>query len=193
MGRSTSSTLNTFIRKRDEASFRTLYRAHTPVLFAMAVRLCGSRSEAEELTQEAWVRAVERLDQFRGQSPFRTWLCGILANCHREALRRKLRQDDRPGNLDGAAAQVIEAFPSTDLPQADPEDLEQALLSLADGYREVVVLHDVYGHTHEEIAHLLGIRPGTSKSQLSRGRAQLRQLLTQSPPPEAECNGGAEP
>ncbi|MDX1556616.1 MAG: RNA polymerase sigma factor [Xanthomonadales bacterium] len=175
------STLNHFVRYRDEPSFRALYRQHTPMIFAMAVRLSGSRNEAEELVQEAWVRAVERIESFGRRSKFGTWLAGILVNCHRESMRRDVRSQP-------ASAEVIEAFGHSEIPRADPADLEKAIGSLAAGYREVVVLHDLYGYTHQEISELLGIEPGTSKSQLARGRARLRRALTEKAP-HARGNG----
>ncbi len=177
------SALSQFLRTRDEASFRALYRRHTPMIFAMAVRLSGSRSEAEELVQEAWVRAVERVEQFGRRSKFSTWLAGILVNCHREARRLGARRYP-------TSAEVIEVFAeSVDL-RADPADLEKAVSELADGYREVVVMHDLYGYTHQEIADMLDIEPGTSKSQLARGRARLRHALTANPP-NAGSSGSA--
>ncbi len=176
--------LEAFGRQRDEASFRRLYRRHTPMLFAMAVRLCGSHVEAEELTQEAWVRAVERHERFDGRSKYRTWLTGILINCFREAARHHAR---RPSSLDdiveGGSGAVIAAFPPKPHVPAEPIDVERALSRLPEGYREVVILHDLNGYTHQEIASLLDIQEGTSKSQLARGRARLRELLTNTAAP----------
>lgn len=170
--------LEEFLRRRDETAFRRLYRHHTPGLFALAVRLAGARNDAEEIVQEAWVRAVERLDRFGGRSSFRTWLCGIVVNCHRERARRRLRD---PEPLDVAPAAKVVAFPGR-RPKADTIDVERALARLPDGYREVVVLYYLNGYTHREIGDLLGIDPGTSKSQLSRGRARLRELLAPEAP-----------
>lgn len=173
------SRLERFVRHRDETSFRELYRAHSPRLFALAMRLtAGRRHDSEELVQETWVRAVERLERFRRRSSFRTWLSGILVNCYRETVRRRSRG---PRSLEEAGVEAaVErelASPPRDA-RAEPVDVERAIARLADGYREVLVLHDLEGHTHQEIAALLGIEPGTSKSQLARGRRRLRELLT---------------
>lgn len=176
-----------FIKRRDEASFRALYRQHTPMIFGMAMRLSASRASAEELVQEAWVRAVERIDQFRSRSRFSTWLGGILINCHRERMRRQARFVATPPPDPGA--EVIDVFAGRHAASADPTDVDRALGKLADGYREVVLLHDLYGYTHAEIAAMLGIEVGTSKSQLARGRAQLRRVLS-AVPAAGGANGG---
>lgn len=165
-----------FGMRRQESAFRELYRRHTPMLFALAVRLSGSRNEAEELTQEAWVRAVEQHDRFDSRSKYSTWVTGILINCAREARRRNARTP-LATKTQSDAAESVKAFPGSAPFRAHPIDLERALARLPDGFREVVILHDVNGYTHREIGEMLSIEPGTSKSQLARGRTRLRQLL----------------
>jgi RNA polymerase sigma-70 factor (ECF subfamily) len=159
-----------FRRRHDEASFRALYAAHTPYLWALALRLSGRRdAEAEEILQEAWIRAVERLDRFRGESSLRTWLGGILVNCWRER-RRELawEEGELPEELPAReAARPLEAL-----------DLERALAALPDGLRAVVLLHDVAGFTHLEIAERLEIAAGTSKSRLFAARRRLAARLS---------------
>ncbi len=159
-----------FLKAGDEASFRALYRAHTPALLLLAQRLVGrSREDAEEAVQEAWVRALRGLESFRWESSLRTWLGGITINCCRELLRR------RAPSLPPEAAEALEELPS---PPAVPTlDVEALLRALPGGYREVLVLHDLEGYTHEEIGQRLGISAGTSKSQLSRARRTLRAWL----------------
>jgi RNA polymerase sigma-70 factor (ECF subfamily) len=157
------------IASGDEAAFRALYRRHTPALYCLACRLgAGDESWAEELVQRAWIRAVESLGEFAWRSAFRTWLSGIAINCAREQWRAARASPEVQGSFDAAA------------PPADPAlrvDLERAIARLPHGYRQVFVLHDVEGFTHEEIAGLLGIEPGTSKSQLFQARRQLRGFL----------------
>lgn len=170
--------LDSFVRDRNEASFRTLYRTHTPALWALAMRLTrGDRPDSEELVQEAWVRAIERIERFGGRSTLRTWLSGILVNCYRELVRRRSRG---PRSLEEAGVeQAVErrAAGSSSSHREEALDVETAISRLADGYREVLVLHDVNGFTHQEIAELLGIAVGTAKSQLARARRRLRRLL----------------
>jgi len=156
-----------FVSARDEAAFRALFRRHTPALFRLALRLLGGDpAGAEDAVQEAWIRAAERLATFRFESALRTWLSGFVVNCCRESRRRV--QEASP---DEAAA------PAADDDPAPALDLDRALLSLADGYRQVLVLHDVVGLTHREIARQLGIEEGTSKSQLFQARRALRRRL----------------
>jgi len=153
-----------FLRERSDRAFRALYDRHAPSMFALAFRLMGRRdADAADVLQDAWTRAWRRLDAFRGESSLRTWLCGFVVNCCRERFREPLFEElpDRP-----ASSRLDVAL-----------DLEQALALLSSGYRAVIVLHDVEGYTHREIAASLGIDEGTSKSQLSRGRAALRRAL----------------
>ena len=152
----------------DEAAFRELYRRHAPAVYAFSTRLSGSAADGEDLLQEAWVRGGVRLSEFRWQSSLRTWLCGIAANCWREMRRQRGRGDGFPPAAEPRTPAA---------PDGERIDLDRAIRGLPDGYRDVLVLHDLYGYTHEEIGRLLGIREGTSKSQLSRARAALRARL----------------
>jgi RNA polymerase sigma-70 factor, ECF subfamily len=159
------------VRDGDPAAFHALYARHTPMLYALARRLLGDDADAEDAVHDSWVRAVEGLHRFRGASTLRTWLTGVLLNRVREftRMRRHVGLDDA-GEL--AAAEMV-----TLGHDVDPIDLERALTALPPGYREVVLLHDVEGYTHEEIGRLLDVEPGTSKSQLARGRRRLRRIL----------------
>jgi RNA polymerase sigma-70 factor, ECF subfamily len=156
--------------RRDERAFSALYRRHSPYLYQLALRLTGGdEPAAQDLVHEAWVRAVPRFPAFESRSSLRTWLGGFVVNAWREATRESRR-----------AVTLVE----TDLTDDDPwrellnrVDVEHALSVLAPGYREVIVLHDLEGYTHQDIATLLGIDPGTSKSQLSRARSAMRRAL----------------
>ena len=155
------------IQRRDETAFRLLYQRHSSSVFAIALRLlAGNRSDAEDALQETWLRAVRGLAGFRGDSAFRTWLTGIAIRVSLEIGRRT----QRPSVADAEEPSVID-------PRELAFDLERLIQHLPQGYRHVLVLHDIEGHTHEEIARLLGIEPGTSKSQLSRARTLLRRWL----------------
>jgi RNA polymerase sigma-70 factor, ECF subfamily len=157
-----------FLRTRGEDAFDALYEAHTPALYALAMRLtAGDQSEAEDLVQESWVRAVRALSSFRAQSQLRSWLCGLLVNVRRVRIRTDWRMVDAPD---------MEPVAETRGPD-DALDLERAIGTLPEGARDVFVLHDVYGYTHREIAEMLGIVEGTSKSQLTRARSLLRSSL----------------
>jgi len=157
-------------RYGDEGAFRELYKRHTPRLLALVVRLLGpSDGEAEDVVQEAWIRACEGLGRFRWEAAFSTWLAGIGLNVARDVLRRRERsratglgEDERPARPHDADARI---------------DLETGIRSLPDGCRLVLVLHDVEGMTHGDIARRLGITEGTSKSQLWNARRLLRDYL----------------
>ena len=166
------------VQRRDERAFASLYDRHTPALYRLALRLTGgSAADAEDITHDAWVRAVERLATFEWRAALRTWLSAFVIRCAHERDRVASRNvqplaDLGPGTDDAALRGSYERL-----------DLERAIAGLADGFRQVFVLHDVQGYTHEEIADLLGIEPGTSKSQLFRARRALRRALE--PPGES--------
>jgi RNA polymerase sigma-70 factor (ECF subfamily) len=154
-------------RRGDAQAFRALYRRHTPRVYAVVLRmLAWRRDEAEDVVQDAWLRAAARLEGFRGDSAFATWLTGIAIRCALEALRRV------PGN-----GPLADTPPAVVPPREATIDLERAIAALPEGYRAVLVLHDVHGYTHAEIASLLDVDEGTSKSQLSRARRAVRARL----------------
>ena len=162
--------VNKFIRDRDERSFRSLYRRHTPTLYRLALRLAGGvEADAQDLIQDTWFRACGSLAEFHWKSSLRTWLTGILINCGRELSRRRQRQNEdefvepeliAPGFANGHTTEV-----------------EQAIQRLPEGCRYVLTLHDIEGYTHEQISALLEISAGTSKSQLHYARQILRSAL----------------
>lgn len=161
------------VQRGDERAFTALYERHTPALYRLALRLTGgSAADAEDVTHDAWVRAVARLARFEWRAALRTWLSAFVIRCaheHDRAAKHTTAQsvDELAPGADDAALRGSYAR----------LDLEQAIAGLANGFRQVFVLHDVQGYTHEEIAELLGIEPGTSKSQLSRARRALRRAL----------------
>jgi RNA polymerase sigma-70 factor (ECF subfamily) len=160
------------VASRGEETFRKLFRRHTPALFRLALRLLGGdAAAAEDAVQDAWIRAASRMGGFRFESALRTWLSGFVVNCCREALRRRQTASGAP--LDTAVPLVAGGVAD----RASGIDLERAVMSLADGYRSVFVLHDLMGFTHEEIARRLLIEQGTSKSQLFLARRALRERL----------------
>ena len=164
-----------FVQRRDETAFRMLYQRHTPAMFGVVRRLLdGDHGAAEDALQEAWIRAADGMESFRGESTLRTWLVGIAVNCARDRQRRRQRHSGREADL----ATVSELPAPPPLPQHIASiDLARALARLPEGFREVLILHDVFGYTHEEIGRMLGVESGTSKSQLSRARGSIRRWL----------------
>lgn len=156
----------------DEKAFRDLYNLHTPRLLGFVYRLLGrSDDEAEDVVQETWIRVCKNLHRFRWDSVFSTWLHGIGINIVRDHIRRKTR-----------LRSIRKVFQENPPDYSDSNhiciDLESAIKQLPDGYRMVLVLHDVEGMIHREIAQHLGISVGTSKSQLFSARKILRTSLS---------------
>lgn len=152
--------------RQDEEAFRVLYARHTASLHGLLCRLAGRGGEASDLMQETWLRAVRHISLFRGQSAFRTWLTGIALNCYREWRRR---------HAHAAETSAAAAGPGPSRAADDAAAVAQVLACLLPEHREVIVLHDVEGFTHEAIAAALEIEPGTSKSRLWRARRAFRQ------------------
>lgn len=159
-----------FMRTGDEATFRELYRRHTPALYPLALRLVGgSESEAQDAIQDTWLRACKTLSGFEWRSSLRTWLIGILINRVREMNRERGRRKEEELPEDYSQRATVQP--------GERLDIEHAIASLPAGYRHVLVLHDVEGYTHEEVSARLEISVGTSKSQLHHARKALRGMV----------------
>jgi RNA polymerase sigma-70 factor (ECF subfamily) len=172
-GRSDRTLVTEFLEQREERTFRELYRRHAPTLNQLITRLVGgSNGDAEDVIQVTWIRAIQNLPGFRWDSSLRTWLTGIALNCSRE--HRRAMNHPRIFELNEETAIMESPMPGGDI---NPFDLESAIRKLPDGFREILILHDIEGYTHEEIARLLGIQTGTSKSQLARARSAVRSAL----------------
>lgn len=159
-------------RTGDRRAMQRLYREHAPHVFAVVRRLAGDEQLAQDLSQDVWIRAFEKLDQFRGDSGFGTWIHRIARNLALSRLRRRKRRPD----VEGEASRGSSSPPPEEA-VINRRMLEEALDQLPPGYREVLVLHDVEGMTHREIADALDVAVGTSKSQLHKARARMRELL----------------
>lgn len=158
----------------DPTAERALYDAHVDRVFRLVYRMAGDLDRAQDYTQETFIRAFSRLRDFRGEAALSTWLGSIAISVTLNGLRKVRRLYQREVALD-------DVVPQGRAPrQAEPDlkaRLAQAIDDLPDGYRAVFVMHDVEGYTHEEIASSLGVHPGTSKAQLFRARARLREAL----------------
>lgn len=161
----------------DRRAFERLYRAHVDKVFTLCARMVGERMRAEELTQDVFVRAWEKLDQFRGDSAFGTWLhrmaVNVVLNDRQAEKRRRDRHDDGVEDMDHLSHGDVRAIPVPGLSM----DLEAAIALLPPGAKKVFVLHDVEGYTHEEIAGMLGVTAGGCKAQLHRARMLMREAL----------------
>lgn len=161
-------------RLRDQQAFARLYRRHVGRVHALCRRMTGDIPRAEELTQAVFIRLWEKLVLFRGESAFTSWLHRLTVNTVLMDFRTTRRREARVFGTDDPAALETPATP----PGAGLRlDLEQAIAALPPRARIVFVLHDVEGHTHEEIATLLEIETGTTKAQLHRARQLLQEAL----------------
>ena len=155
----------------DTQAFERLYRKHEARIFSLARRMAGV-DDAQELTQEIFVRAWEKLKTFRGESAFGTWLYRLAINLilsRRESRAIWRRRHEDEGALD--------TFPARVASTEHRMDFETALDRLPKGARQILVLHDVEGYKHDEIAGMLGVTAGTSKAQLFRARMLMRSVL----------------
>lgn len=160
-------------RQGDGTAVRELYARYSARVYAVVRRLAGDDALAEDYAQEAWVRAIRALPSFRGDSAFSTWLHRIAVNSALHGQRWRTRRTSNEIPLPVAP----EPARATDQPVLRIE-LERALRRLPPGMRQVLVLHDVEGYTHDEIAEAMGISAGTSKSQLFKARAKMREMLS---------------
>ncbi|MEO8333496.1 MAG: sigma-70 family RNA polymerase sigma factor [bacterium] len=163
-------------RRGDASAQRALYEAHVERIYRLTYRLTGIEHLARELTQDTFVRAFAAIDGFRGDAAFGTWLHTIAVSVSLNELKRRKRESAREAPLEEALTM------SRSAPLSDPilrDKLMAAVNALPEGCRTVFMMHDAEGYTHEEIATALGVTPGTSKAQLSRGRAKLRIALAE--------------
>ena len=158
----------------DVDAFGNVYRAHAPAIHALCRRMLGNEDDAREMVQDVFVRAWEKLASFRGESALRTWLHRLGMNLILERLRAARRDALRFADDTGD----VPAGGSTLDRRLDAQiDLAAALDRLPNGSRMVLVLHDIEGYSHEEIAAMTGIAPGTSRAQLWRARRHLSRML----------------
>ncbi len=160
-------------RRGDPGAFDRLYEESAGRVYALCLRMSGDEVEARTLTQDVFVHVWQRLDSFRGDSAFSSWLHRVAVNVVLgEWRRRKRRRVDLFDDIDPVESP---STPSLDRAVDAKLDLERAIAGLPDGARIVLVLHEIEGYTHEEIGALCGIAPGTAKAQLHRARRLLKE------------------
>jgi len=164
----------------DGVAFEELYRRHYRRVFALTLRMMGNPTEAEDMTQDVFLQLFNKIGMFRGESAFTTWLHRMTVNQVLMHFRKKSTRSELLTDEGETPVQIVQgtANPGT-MPVIDRISLEKALNELPVGYRTVFVLHDVEGYEHYEVAQMLGIAEGTSKSQLHKARLKLRQLIKQ--------------
>jgi RNA polymerase sigma-70 factor, ECF subfamily len=176
-GESASPDLVARCQAGDVDAFAELYAQHSSRIFTLAARMSGSPESAEDLLQEIFLQAYRKIGSFKGDSAIGTWLYRIAMNHCLDFVRsRQAKMDKATDALDV----VRPGGPAATTRQSPVEriDLERAVQQLPTGCREVFVLHEIEGYEHKEIAAMLGIAEGTSKSQVFKARMKLRALLT---------------
>lgn len=172
----TEKTLVRRARSGEIEAMRQLYERHASRVYTVVRRLAGDDDLAADLAQEAWTSAFQKIRAFRGEAAFGTWVHRIAVNTALTRLRQFSRRRDLEQGFDGSTTVGNpDRWPASSV--ADRLTVQRALDKMPDGYRSVLWLHDVEGYTHEEIGARLGIAVGTSKSQLSKARSRLRDLI----------------
>lgn len=168
-------------RRGDEEAFASLFNTHKRRVYSLCLRMTGAPSDAEDLTQEAFLQLFRKIGTFRGESAFTTWLHRLVVNVVLMRLRKKGLQQvslDEPDTSENEP--VKRDYGDNDkrlLGSVDRIRLTKAIESLPPGYRTVFVLHDVEGYEHNEIAQIMNCSIGNSKSQLHKARLKLRESL----------------
>jgi RNA polymerase sigma-70 factor (ECF subfamily) len=167
--------LRTRVIEGDAAAERTLYDRHVDDVFRLAYRMCGDEAMAEELTQDTFLRAFDRIGDWRADAPFGAWLRAVSVSVVLNGMRRARRTRDRE-TLVADADSLGRSVPPPDVDLG--RVLAAAVEALPEDHRLVFVMHEMEGYTHREIADALGTRVGTAKARLSRARTKLKNLLT---------------
>lgn len=169
----------------DMLAFQELYERHNRRVYSLCLRMMSNTAEAEDLTQEVFIQLFRKIGSFRGESAFTTWLHRLTVNqvlMHFRKRGVRLEQTTDDGDV---PVQVVKGTENPNrMPVVDRIALDKAITQLPPGYRTVFTLHDIEGHEHEEIARMMKISVGTSKSQLHKARMKLRGLLRQQNQPQ---------
>jgi RNA polymerase sigma-70 factor, ECF subfamily len=177
------------LRQREEAAFNEVVRLHGDKVFNLVLRMVGTRAEAEDIAQEVFVTVFKSIETFRGESKFTTWLLRIAANHSKNRIKYLARRSTDKHGLDGAPeasladqgkAPVQAHFDAPDamLEAAELETLmQEAIATLDEEHRLLIVLRDIEELSYEEICEITGLPEGTLKSRLHRARMALKEHL----------------
>ena len=160
------------------AAFELIYERYHRRTYSLCLRMTSSQTEAEDLTQEVFIQLFRKIGSFRGDSAFSTWLHRLTVNQVLMHFRRRSVKNERTSEDGEMPEQTVTGTSNPNKMQVvDRIALKNAIAELPNGYRNVFVLHDIEGFEHEEVARMMGISVGTSKSQLHKARLKLRGLL----------------
>jgi RNA polymerase sigma-70 factor, ECF subfamily len=181
----------------DEAAFAALFEAHKRRVYSLCLRMVSDPTEAEDLSQEAFLQVFRKLSTFRGESAFSTWLHRLVVNVVLMHLRKKGLQQVSLDEVDSSQEEPVKREYGDDdrrlMGSVDRINLDRAIAELPPGYRAVFVLHDVEGYEHNEIAQIMSYSVGNSKSQLHKARLKLREWLRRDEVRKAAALAGTEP
>lgn len=178
--------------KNSPPDFTALYNTYRRRIYAQCFCMLQNHVEAEDASQEVFLQLLRKAHTFRGESSFSTWLHRLTTNCVLMEMRRKRRRSVEVnfretsagrGENSSVGEDLLDTVPAPPISLLEQVTLRAALAQLPIGYQRIFELHDIEGHTHEEIAELLGIQDGTSKSQLHKARVRMRGLLQKGAPP----------
>jgi RNA polymerase sigma-70 factor, ECF subfamily len=159
-------------------AFEIIYQRHHRRVYSLCLRMTNSQTEAEDLTQEVFIQLFRKSGSFRGDSAFSTWLHRMTVNQVLMHFRRRSVKNEKVSDDGDIPEQTVHGTANPDrMPVVDRIALKKAIAQLPNGYKNVFVLHDIEGYEHEEVARMMKISVGTSKSQLHKARLKLRGLL----------------
>ncbi len=167
----------------DAAAFERIYRLHRRKVYNLCLRMTGDRTEAEDLTQDVFLQLLRKIDTFRGESAFSTWLHRMSVNIVLMRFRKKPIAEtslDTITSPEEESRTVPKEFGQPDLRLngvIDRITVQAAVNELPPGYKVMFILHDIEGYNHDEIAEMFGCSVGNSKSQVHKARLRLRELL----------------
>ncbi len=160
------------------AAFEVIYQRYHRRTFSLTMGMTNNTSEAEDLTQEVFIQLFRKSGSFRGDSAFSTWLHRLTVNQVLMHFRRRSVKNEKVSDDGEMPEQTVHGTANPNkMPVVDRIALKKAIGELPNGYRSVFILHDIEGYEHEEVARMMGISVGTSKSQLHKARLKLRGLL----------------
>jgi len=164
----------------DTAAFEELYHRHFRRVYALCLRMTSDPVQAEDLTQDVFIQLFNKIGSFRGDSAFTTWLHRMTVNQVLMYFRKRSTKSEITTDDDETPDQIVKGTENPNaMPIIDRIALDKAIQQLPTGYRTVFVLHDVEGYEHAEIAQMMGVAEGTSKSQLHKARLKLRKFIRQ--------------
>ena len=154
----------------DQKAYEQLYRANVGKVYALCLRMCGNSSLAEDLAQDSFIRAWQKIDSFKGNSAFSSWLYRLTSNVVIGYLRQQSKW-----NLVSFDNDIHEKTLGSDSMKSERYDLEKVMQSMPDQARVILILYEYLGYQHNEIAEITGMAVGTSKSHLHRARGFLKE------------------